>query len=234
MSNDQRFRELAEGAMSGRLSRRAVLRRAAMLGLSAPVVAALLAACGGGSKSTTTTTSSGGATTTTSATTPTTAAASTPTEAAASTPTEAATSTATSAASPEGSPAAMTFDPKQAPAVPNPNTQHKGQKITYYGDSVGSGADIDKVMIAQFTKDTGIEVNVVPKPQDSTENYSTYQRFFQGKSSDVDVMMLDVIWPGAFAPHLADLSSALSDLAKKSYDTIIQNNTVDGKLTAMP
>jgi trehalose/maltose transport system substrate-binding protein len=128
----------------------------------------------------------------------------------------------------------MTFDPKQAPPVPNPNTQHKGQKITYYGDSVGSGNEIDKVMVAQFTKDTGIEVNLVPKPQDSTENYSTYQRFFQGKSSDVDVMMLDVIWPGSFAPHLIDLGTALADLAKLNYDTIIQNNTVDGKLVAMP
>jgi len=128
----------------------------------------------------------------------------------------------------------MTYDPNQAPSVPNPNTQYKGTKITYYGDSVGAGNTIDKVMMAQFTKDTGIEINLVPKPQDSTENYSTYQRFFQGKSSDVDVMMLDVIWPGSFAPHLVDLSSKLSDLAKLSYDTIIQNNTVDGKLTAMP
>ncbi len=232
MSHDQRFRELAEGAMSGRLSRRAVLQRAAVLGLSAPIVAALLAACGGGGKSTTTTTTGGAGTTATSATTATTAPVSSPTTAAASSPTTAA--TATSAASPEGSPAAMTFDPNQAPAVPNPNKQYSGTKITYYGDSVGSGADIDKVMIAQFTKDTGIQVNIVPKPQDSTENYSTYQRFFQGKSTDVDVMMLDVIWPGSFAPHLADLSSALSDLAKKNYDTIIQNNTVDNKLTAMP
>ena len=236
MSQDQRFRELAEGAMSGKLSRRAVLRRAAALGLSAPIVAALLAACGGGSSNNTPTTSSAGASTATSA--PTNPPASSPTSAAspttAATATSASTPTSAATASATSSPAAMTFDPTKAPPVPNPNTQHKGQKITYYGDSVGSGADLDKVMIAQFTKDTGIEVNIVPKPQDSTENYSTYQRFFQGKSSDVDVMMLDVIWPGSFAPHLVDLSSALSDLAAKNYDTIIQNNTVDGKLTAMP
>ncbi len=233
MSQDNRYRDLAESALSGKLSRRAVLRRAAVLGLSAPAIAALLAACGGGSSSTPTTSAAAS----TSTTAPTTAATTAPTTAAASptamaSPTAAA--SATTAATATGSPSAMTFDPKQAPPVPNPNTQHKGQKITYYGDSVGSGADIDKVMIAQFTKDTGIEVNIVPKPQDSTENYSTYQRFFQGKSSDVDVMMLDVIWPGAFAPHLVDLSSALSDLASKNYDTIITNNTVNGKLVAMP
>jgi len=127
----------------------------------------------------------------------------------------------------------MTFDPKQAPAVPNASTQFGGQKITYYGDSVGAGNVIDKVMVAQFTKDTGIQVNLVPKPQDSTENYATYQRFFQGKSTDIDVMMLDVVWPGSLAPHLVDLS-AMSDLAKLNYDTIITNNTINGKLVGMP
>ena len=234
MSQDQRFRDLAEDALSGKLSRRAVLRRAGALGLSAPIVAALLAACGGSSKTTPAATTSGGAATSTTAATTAPTAASTPTAMATSTTASTATTAATTAATATSTKAAMTFDPKQAPPVPNPNTQHKGQKITYYGDSVGSGNEIDKVMVAQFTKDTGIEVNLVPKPQDSTENYSTYQRFFQGKSSDVDVMMLDVIWPGSFAPHLIDLSTALADLAKLNYDTIIQNNTVDGKLVAMP
>lgn len=234
MSNDQRFRDLAEGALTGKLSRRAVLRRAAALGLSAPVVAALLAACGSSGGTTPTTSTAGGGTTATSAPTATTAAAETPTAMPTTAATTAATTAPTAAATAAGSPSAMTYDPKQAPAVPNPTTQYSGQKITYYGDSVGSGHDIDTVMIAQFTKDTGIQVNIVPKPQDSTENYSTYQRFFQGKSSDVDVMMLDVIWPGAFAPHLVDLSTALADLAKLNYDTIITNNTINGKLVAMP
>jgi trehalose/maltose transport system substrate-binding protein len=139
-------------------------------------------------------------------------------------------------ATPSGSGSATTFDPKVAPAVPDPSLGKKfsGQKITYYGDSVGAGADIDKVLAAQFSQQTGINVNVVPKPADSTQNYATYQRFFQGKSSDVDVMMLDVIWPGSFAPHLVDLSQALGNEAKLHFDTIIKNNTVNGKLVAMP
>ena len=59
---------LARFGMSDlRMSRRAVLKRAVALGLSAPVIAALLAACGGDDDSTspTATTAAGGATATT-------------------------------------------------------------------------------------------------------------------------------------------------------------------------
>jgi trehalose/maltose transport system substrate-binding protein len=230
MSQDERFRDLAQGALSGKLSRRDVLRRAAMLGLSAPVITALLAACGGGGKKSTATTSSGTGATATS--TSSTGVSASP----AGTPMGTPMATPSLSATPSGSPTAMTFDPKVAPAVPDPSKGKKfsGQKITYYGDSVGAGNDIDKVLAAQFSEQTGININVVPKPQDSTQNFATYQRFFQGKSPDVDVMMLDVIWPGSLAQHLVDLSTALADEAKLHYDAIIKNNTVNGKLVAMP
>ncbi len=47
-------------------------------------------------------------------------------------------------------------------------------------------------------------------------------------------MMLDIVWPGAFAPYLVNLKPALSKEAAKHAQGIIQNNTVDGKLIAMP
>ncbi len=78
MIEGQTFSELLEAAKTGMLSRRAVLKRGAALGLAAPAIAALLAACGSSSKSTPTTasaatsSSSGGGSTATSA--PTTAA----------------------------------------------------------------------------------------------------------------------------------------------------------------
>jgi trehalose/maltose transport system substrate-binding protein len=108
------------------------------------------------------------------------------------------------------------------------------QSIKYYGDTVGLGAELDQAAAKRFTADTGIAVQVIPKPESATENYSTYQRFFQAQSADIDVMMLDVIWPGAFAPHLLDLTEKLGTEAKQHYPGIIENNTVDGKLVAIP
>jgi trehalose/maltose transport system substrate-binding protein len=46
--------------------------------------------------------------------------------------------------------------------------------------------------------------------------------------------MIDVIWPGAFAQHLLDLSEAFADTIDQYYETIVQNNTIDGALVGIP
>lgn len=108
------------------------------------------------------------------------------------------------------------------------------QRLTYYGDSLGVALEIDQQLSAQFTRDTGIEVEVIPRPQSSSETYSAYQRFFQARSQAMDVVSIDVIWPGAFAPHLADLGAALGAEAPSHYPALVENDTVDGRLVAMP
>lgn len=113
-------------------------------------------------------------------------------------------------------------------------SQYSGAQLTFYGDGVGIGNNMDRFVADHFTEATGIEIEVIPRPQDATETYSTYQRFFSAQSGEVDVMMVDVIWPGAFAPHLIDLNEALGEEAQQHYPTIVENNTIDGSLVAMP
>jgi trehalose/maltose transport system substrate-binding protein len=109
-----------------------------------------------------------------------------------------------------------------------------GQKIVYYGDGVGPAGELEATATAQFVKDTGIQVAFTQRPQDSTESLALFQRFFQGQSSDIDAMSIDVVWPGILAQHLVDLNQVAGDDAKLHYPGIIANNTVDGKLVAMP
>jgi trehalose/maltose transport system substrate-binding protein len=109
-----------------------------------------------------------------------------------------------------------------------------GQKIVYYGDGVGPAGEMEQAATNQFIKDTGIQVQFTQRPQDSSDALALFQRFFQGQSSDIDAMSIDVVWPGTLSPHLVDLSQALSDDAKQHYPGIIANNTVGGKLVAMP
>jgi trehalose/maltose transport system substrate-binding protein len=46
--------------------------------------------------------------------------------------------------------------------------------------------------------------------------------------------MIDVVWPGAFAPYLVNLKPKLGKQAKLHAQGIVQNDTVGGKLVAMP
>jgi trehalose/maltose transport system substrate-binding protein len=217
------IQRLIDDAVTGKLSRRDVLRRAVVLGLSIPAIGALLAACGGDDDDDTaeaTNTSAAGS------------GGDEPTATE-----EAMTDEPTATESAGGGTGEFDFsDPANPPEVGNAEagSMYSGAKLTYYGDGVGIGNDLDLAMAAKFTEATGVEIEVIARPQDSTETFSTYQRLFQAKSGDMDVLMLDVIWPGSFAQHLTDLTDAVGDDSGRFYDTIVQNNTIDGKLVGIP
>jgi trehalose/maltose transport system substrate-binding protein len=123
------------------------------------------------------------------------------------------------------------------PPVPNAaaiKAKYGGQSITFVGDSVGNSHKRDLMLAQRFTRDTGIKVKVVPHPAASDASYSQLARAFSSKSSSIDVAMIDVVWPGAFAPYLVDLKPKLGKEAKLHAAGIIANNTVDGRLVAMP
>ena len=124
------------------------------------------------------------------------------------------------------------------PAVPNAaalKAKYKGQSIQFIGDAaVGSSHKRDLKLVAKFQHDTGIKVNLLPHPSGSDAAYAQLARAFGSKSSKPDVMMLDVVWPGAFAPYLLNLKPKLGKVSKQFAQGIVQNDTVGGKLVAMP
>jgi trehalose/maltose transport system substrate-binding protein len=124
-----------------------------------------------------------------------------------------------------------------APAVPNAASikkEYGGQSITFVGDSVGGSHQRDLALAKKFSQQTGIKVKVVPHPAASDASYSQLARAFSSHSSSIDVAMIDVVWPGAFAPFLVDLKPKLGSQAKEHAQGIVKNNTIDGKLVAMP
>ncbi|HSN98516.1 MAG TPA: ABC transporter substrate-binding protein, partial [Candidatus Nanopelagicales bacterium] len=135
-----------------------------------------------------------------------------------------------------GAPESLPDLPEPPPAVANAAEarRHAGARLTYYAESVGIGAAIDRALGGRFAEETGVEIRVVPRPRDATETYAGYQRLFQARSADVDVLTLDVIWPGTFAHHLLDLGPSLGEAAAQHLAAIVQNNTVNGRLVAMP
>jgi trehalose/maltose transport system substrate-binding protein len=120
------------------------------------------------------------------------------------------------------------------PAVKGVRRVAEPQAIRYYAYAIGRGPALDRALAARFEADTGITVHVTSEPKTTNEIYATYQKLLMAKKPDYDVLMLDVIWPGALAPHLVDLTAALKPAAEGAFPQIVRNNTIDGKLVAMP
>jgi trehalose/maltose transport system substrate-binding protein len=141
--------------------------------------------------------------------------------------------TAATAAADES--AVATINPPKVPNAAAIKKKFGGRSITFLGDGpVGKSHTRDQLLVAKFSKDTGIKVKLVPHPADSSASYSQLARTFSANSSAFDVVMIDVVWTGSFAPYLYNLKRVLAKEAKQHSAGIILNNTVKGKLVAMP
>jgi trehalose/maltose transport system substrate-binding protein len=81
---------------------------------------------------------------------------------------------------------------------------------------------------------TGNQVEVVSTPNDGSERLALYQQVLSAGSDKIDVFQIDVVWPGLLASHLVDLTPYAKGAEKKHFESMIANNTVRGKLVAMP
>jgi trehalose/maltose transport system substrate-binding protein len=85
-----------------------------------------------------------------------------------------------------------------------------------------------------WAKQTGHTVRNFSPPSSPTEKLSLYRQLFAAKSPDVDVLQIDTAWPGILKDHLQDLRPFSRGMEKQHFPTIVANNTVAGRLLAMP
>jgi trehalose/maltose transport system substrate-binding protein len=89
--------------------------------------------------------------------------------------------------------------------------------------------------VQAWSQQTGNQVKVVSTPNSSSERFALYQQILASHSSDIDILQIDVVWPGTLAPHLMDLSQYIgSDITRQFLPKLIANDTIAGKLVAMP
>jgi trehalose/maltose transport system substrate-binding protein len=101
--------------------------------------------------------------------------------------------------------------------------------------SVGIEFDLCKSGAEAWAKKTGNQVRVVSTPKESNEVLALYQQLLSSKSSDIDVLRIDIVWPGMLAEHLVDMGQRVpKDVVAQHFPAIIQANTVDGHLVALP
>lgn len=109
--------------------------------------------------------------------------------------------------------------------------------ITIAGGSVGAELDLTKEAVAMFeAANPNIKVRVLDTPDLADDRLGLYLQFLEARSAELDVLQVDVIWPGDLADHLVNLYDypGFKAEAKKHFPAIIENNTVGGKLVAMP
>jgi trehalose/maltose transport system substrate-binding protein len=100
--------------------------------------------------------------------------------------------------------------------------------------AVGLELEYCKSGAEAWAKKTGNTIKVVSTPNDTNERLALYQQLLSAGSADIDVFQIDVIWPGILGNHFIDLSSYSKGAEKEHFEAIVANNTVDGKLVAMP
>ena len=111
----------------------------------------------------------------------------------------------------------------------------QGATVSIACGSVGAEFDLCKTGAEAWAKKTGNQVKVVNVPKDSNEQLALFQQLLSSKSNEVDVIRIDVVWPGLLANHLVDMGKAVpKEVVAQHFPAIIQANTVGGKLVALP
>lgn len=106
--------------------------------------------------------------------------------------------------------------------------------LTISCGAVGVELEVCREGAEAWGEKTGHQVELVSTPNSSTERLSLYQQILSARSEDIDVMQIDVVWPGMLHQHLYDLSPHTGGAEQAHFASIVANNTVNGRLVAMP
>jgi trehalose/maltose transport system substrate-binding protein len=107
-------------------------------------------------------------------------------------------------------------------------------EITIACGSVGTDVEVCRTLMQEWTARTGHKVRIFLTPNSSTDQLALYRQQFGARSGEVDVLMVDIVWPGIIKEHLLDLAPYAKGAQAQHFAAIIANNTVNGKLLAMP
>ncbi len=88
--------------------------------------------------------------------------------------------------------------------------------------------------VDEWMRRTGHEVTIVTTPNSSTDRLALYLQMLASGADDIDVLQIDVVWAGILASHLIDLRPHVGDAPEAHFTALIENDTVDGRLVAMP
>ena len=110
------------------------------------------------------------------------------------------------------------------------------EEISVVIGSTGNIVTTFDALVAPWEERTGHDAVIVPMPSSTTDNFGQYRLWLSAGNADVDLYQTDVIWAPQLAEHFVDLTQAATDagLIEANFPSIIESQTVDGKLVALP
>lgn len=112
--------------------------------------------------------------------------------------------------------------------------QVRADEIFYATGAVGNAIESFKKTVEPWEQATGNKVTLVPMPASTSDQFAQYRLWLAAGTADVDLYQTDVIWAPQMAEHFVDLSQAAKDIIPQHFPSVIQSQTVDGKLVAIP
>ncbi|MEO0561547.1 MAG: ABC transporter substrate-binding protein [Chloroflexota bacterium] len=104
--------------------------------------------------------------------------------------------------------------------------------------AVGDELELLKSSLAAYEElCPNVNATALETPDLATDRLGLYIQFLGARSSAVDVYSVDVIWPAIVAEHMVDLYEyfpADSETVSQHVPALIENNTVEDRLIAMP
>ncbi|WP_198670520.1 ABC transporter substrate-binding protein [Oceanicella sp. SM1341] len=113
-------------------------------------------------------------------------------------------------------------------------TTASAEEISISCGALGIELTLCKDGVKKWEEQTGNTVKVVSTPNSSSERLALYQQILAAGAGDIDVLQVDVVWPGILGNHFIDLKPYTEGAENDHFQAIVENNTVDGELKAMP
>ncbi|MBF0677590.1 MAG: ABC transporter substrate-binding protein [Devosia sp.] len=101
------------------------------------------------------------------------------------------------------------------------------------GDT-GTGLQFLQSELEIFKEQSGHNVTIVPMPSSTSDQFGQYRLWLAAGNADIDVYQTDVIWAPQLADQFVDLTEAAADVVGQHFPSVIESQTVDGKLVAVP
>ena len=106
--------------------------------------------------------------------------------------------------------------------------------ITYVTGSTAGDRELLARIVKPWEERTGHTLEITAMPPSTTDSFGQYRLWLAAQNSEIDIYETDVIWAPQLAEHFVDLSEAAADVIEDHFPSIIESQTVNGALVALP